>query len=321
VTKTGASDGKRLGSGPPIARREIQKISMSPVKLQIGPGWLAAGVLDGSLRPGVDDRLAIPVRARRSRRHVPRGLGRLLGPAILVALWFIATDAGWVDARTIASPHAVAEAAQRLIEAGQLQENLLVSLQRAMMGLVIGVSVGLVLALVAGLSRGGEFLLDANLQMLRSMPILALVPLAIVWFGIGEEVKIVLVSLAVMFPIYLNTHAAVRGVDRRFVDLAGTVGLSRLALVRRVILPGALPGFFTGLRFSVAIAWLVLVVSEQINASSGIGYLMTQARNIGRTDVIMVGLVIYALLGLISDTLVRLLEKKVLTWQSTLQSR
>lgn len=277
--------------------------------------------LDESLRPGVDDRLAVPVRSRRARRQVPHGIGRLLGPVVLIALWFVATSAGWVDARTLASPAAVWDATQRLLDTGQLQDNLLVSLQRAMTGLVIGVSVGVVLALVAGLTRVGEFLLDANLQMLRSMPILALVPLAIVWFGIGEEVKILLVSLAVMFPIYLNTHAAVRGVDSRFVDLAATVGLGRLALVRRVILPGALPGFFTGLRFSVAIAWLVLVVSEQINASSGIGYLMTQARNIGQTDVIMVGLVVYALLGLTSDTLVRLLERKALTWQSTLQSR
>ena len=270
---------------------------------------------------GVDDRLATPVRSRAARRGVPRGLGRLLGPVMLVLLWFVATSAGWVDARTLASPDAVLDAAARLWESGQLQDNLLVSLQRAMTGLAIGVAAGVVLALVAGLTRSGEFLLDANLQMLRSMPILALVPLAIVWLGIGEEVKILLVSLGVMFPIYLNTHAAVRGVDSRFVDLAATVGLGRLALVRRVVLPGALPGFFTGLRFSVAIAWLVLVVSEQINASSGIGYLMTQARNIGQTDVIMVGLVVYALLGLTSDALVRLLERKALTWQSTLQSR
>jgi sulfonate transport system permease protein len=277
---------------------------------------------DGSLHPGLDDRLATPVRPRRSSRwHVPSGVGRFFGPVLLLAAWFVVTDLGWVDSRTLASPSQVYEAARRLIEVGALQENLTVSLKRAMVGLAIGVTVGVVLALVSGLTRWGEYLLDANLQMLRSMPILALVPLAIVWFGIGEEVKILLVSLAVMFPIYLNTHAAIRGVDSRYVDLAATVGLGRVARVRRVILPGALPGFFTGLRFSVAIAWLVLVVSEQINASSGIGYLMTQARGIGQTDVIMVGLVVYALLGLTSDTLVRFLERRVLTWQSTLQSR
>jgi sulfonate transport system permease protein len=277
---------------------------------------------DESLRLGLDDRLARPVQPRSaSRRHVPPGLARLLGPVLLVVLWFLATGLGWVDARTLASPQQVWDAARRLQETGALQENLTVSLQRAMIGLVIGVAAGVVLAVLSGLSRLGEYLIDANLQILRSLPILALVPLAIVWFGIGEEVKILLVSLAVMFPIYLNTNAAIRGVDRRFVDLAQTVGLGRLALVRRVVLPGALPGFFIGLRFSVAIAWLVLVVSEQINASSGIGYLMTQARGLGQTDVIMVGLVVYAVLGLVSDVLVRFVEGRALTWQSTLRSR
>jgi sulfonate transport system permease protein len=283
----------------------------------------AAPPSDESLRVGLDDRLASPVRSRRAARvRVPTGVGRLLGPVLLVGAWYVATGpAGLLDERTLASPGQVASAARELIADGSLQENLAVSLQRAMLGLAIGVAVGTLLALVAGLSRLGEFLLDANLQMLRSMPILALVPLAIVWFGIGEEVKVLLVSLAVMFPIYLNTHAAIRGVDRRYLDLATTVGLGRLALVRRVVLPGSLPGFLTGLRFSVAIAWLVLVVSEQINASSGIGYLMTQARSVGQTDVIMVGLVVYALLGLTSDTLVRFLERRALTWQSTLRSR
>lgn len=277
---------------------------------------------DESLRLGLDDRLARPVQPRSaSRHHVPPGIARLLGPVLLVLLWFAATNLGWVDQRTLSSPQQVWDAAQRLWETGALQENLRVSLQRAMLGLAIGVAVGLVLALLSGLSRPGEYLIDANLQILRSLPILALTPLAIIWFGIGEEIKVLLVALAVTFPIYLNTNAAIRGVDSRFVDLARTVGLGRLALVRRVVLPGALPGFFTGLRFSVAIAWLVLVVSEQINAASGIGYLMTQARGLGQTDVIMVGLVVYAVLGLVSDMLVRLIERKALTWQSTLHSR
>jgi sulfonate transport system permease protein len=289
------------------------------LQIRESPGVRAG---DESLRPGIDDRLATPVRPRSSRRrHLPAALGRPLGPVVSLVAWFVVTNSGWVDRRTLASPQQVYDAARRLIEAGTLQDNLLVSLQRAMIGLAIGVTVGVVLALVAGLNGLGDSLIDANLQMLRSMPILALVPLAIVWFGIGEEVKILLVSLGVMFPIYLNTNAAIRGVDSRYVDLAATVGLGRFARVRRVILPGALPGFFTGLRFAVAIAWLVLVVSEQINATEGIGFLMTQARAIGQTDVIMVGLVVYALLGLISDTIVRFLERRVLTWQSTLRSR
>jgi len=274
---------------------------------------------DGSLLVGVDDRLAEPplVQRRRTRRTLPPEFARLLGPVLLVGAWFAVTATGVVDSRTLSSPGQVFEAAARLLEQGSLQNNLLTSLQRAMTGLALGVAIGAGLAVLAGLFRTAEYVLDANLQMLRSMPILALVPLAILWFGIGEEVKVLLVTLGVLFPVYLNTHAAIRGVDARFFDLAATLGLGRLQTIRRVVIPGALPGFFTGLRFSVAIAWLVLVVSEQINASSGIGYLMTAARGLGQTDVIMVGLLVYALLGLISDALVRMLERRALTWRST----
>ncbi|KHL19265.1 sulfonate transport system permease protein [Mumia flava] len=276
---------------------------------------------DEALRPGVDDRLALPRRSASAGRAA-RDVGlKLTGPLIALAAWFVLTATGLVPETTLPSPGQVFAAAAEMLRAGELQEHLLVSLQRAGAGLLIGVVTGVLLALLSGLSRTGEVLLDSNLQMLRAMPILALVPLAIVWFGIGEEVKIVLVALGVTFPVYLNTHAAIRSVDARYVDLATTVGLSRLALIRRVVLPGALPGFFTGLRFAVAIAWLVLVVSEQINASSGIGYLMTQARSISATDVIVVGLVVYALLGLTSDTLVRLIERRALSWRSTLQAR
>lgn len=271
---------------------------------------------DESLRPGVDDRLAAP------RRRLPRGRWtgeRLLGPLLVLLAWFVVTGAGWVSSIVLPPPADVWEAAAGLARSGALQEHLLISLQRAMVGLGIGVLVGTTLAVLAGLSRWGENLVDANMQMLRAMPILAMVPLAIVWFGIGEEVKIILVALGVTFPMYLNTHAAIRSVDSRYVDLAATVGLSRAALIRRVILPGSMPGFFTGLRFAAAIAWLVLVVSEQINANSGIGFLMTQARSISATDVIVVGLIVYAVLGLASDTLVRFIERKALTWRSTLQ--
>lgn len=246
---------------------------------------------------------------------------RLAGPVLLFAAWAAGSATGVISPDVLAPPEDVLATAADLLGTGQLQEHLLISLRRAMTGLLLGVTAGVLLALLSGLSRLGESLIDANMQMLRSMPILALVPLAIIWFGIGEEIKVILVALGVTFPVYLNTHAAIRGVDARYVDLAATVGLGRLALIRRVILPGAMPGFFTGLRFAVAVAWLVLVVSEQINASSGIGFLMTQARNLSQTDVIVVGLVVYAVLGLASDTLVRMVEGKALTWRSTLTSR
>lgn len=276
---------------------------------------------DGSLRVGVDDRFARPRAVPDARRRLTELAGRATGPLVLLALWWVASTLAWVSPILLPSPGSVWDAGTDLVSSGRLQENLAVSLGRAGAGLAIGVAVGVLLALVTGLSRVGELLIDSNVQMLRAMPILALQPLVIVWFGIGEPTKVLLVALAVTFPVYINTHAAIRSVDSRLVELATTLGLSRWALVRRVVLPGALPGFLTGLRFATAISWLVLVVAEQINATAGIGYLMTQARTVARTDVIIVGLVVYALLGLTSDLLVRLVERRSLTWASTLRAR
>lgn len=246
---------------------------------------------------------------------------RLIGPLLLVTAWFALTESGLVGPLIMPSPIDVATTGWRLASDGSLVEHLFVSMQRAFSGLGFGALAGATLAIVAGLFRWGEALIDANVQIIRALPILAMVPLAIVWFGIGEEVKVILVALGVTFPIYLNTHAAIQGIDRRFIELSDTLGLTRVALIRHVILPGALPGFFTGLRFAVSTSWLVLVVAEQINASSGIGFLMTQARSISATDVIVVGLVVYGLLGFTSDALVRAAERKVLSWRSTQATR
>ncbi|GAA3384235.1 MULTISPECIES: ABC transporter permease [Streptomyces] len=243
---------------------------------------------------------------------------RAAGPLLLLTAWWTSSGTGLLDPQTLASPTDVLRTALDLLGTSELQRHLLISLQRAALGLAFGVATGLALALTAGLSRLGEALFDGTVQLVRSLPILALVPLAILWFGIGEEVKVILVALGTLVPVYLNTHAALTGLDVRHAELAQTLDLSRGQFLRRIALPGAAPGFFTGLRMSVTISWLVLVVSEQINASSGIGYLMTQARTFGRTDVIVVGLVVYGLLGLLSDTLVRLLERKALAWRRTL---
>ncbi|MFC9329754.1 ABC transporter permease [Kitasatospora sp. NPDC057015] len=258
-------------------------------------------------------RPARPV-GRRARR-VP--FARALGPLLVLALWQLASATGVLDPQTLAPPGEVAGTGWGLLADGELQHHLLVSLRRASAGLAFGVLAALLLALAAGLSRVGEALLDGTVQLLRALPILALVPLAILWFGIGEQVKIILVALGTFFPVYLNTHAALTGQDTQWAELAQTLRLSRWTYLTRIALPGAAPGFFTGLRMSVTISWLVLVVSEQINADSGIGYLMTEARTFGQTDVIVVGLVVYGLLGLLSDTLVRLLEGRVLTWRRT----
>ena len=270
---------------------------------------------------GADPRLAPRPRLRRRLgpgRTTTRGLA--LGPALLVAAWFAGSATGVLDPATLSPPWTVVTTFGELVADGRLQSNLLTSVQRAALALVLGVAAGVALALVAGLTRIGEALVDGPVQIKRAIPTLALIPLAIVWFGIGEEMKIIMIALSVFVPIYINTHAALRGVDARYVELAESVGLSRRQFVRRVALPGALPGFFTGLRLAVTISWTALVVVEQVNATSGIGYLMTQARTYGQTEIIVVGLVVYAVFGLVGDMAVRTAERRALTWRRTLGS-
>ena len=242
----------------------------------------------------------------------------LLGPAALLVLWTGSSATGLLDPRILSEPWTVVSTAGELIADGRLQENLTVSAQRAALGLFFGIVVGSLLALVAGLSRLGEAVIDGPIQIKRAIPGLALIPLLILWFGIDETMKVITIALGVFVPIYLQTHAGLRGIDLRYVELAQTVGLSRAGFIRRVVLPGALPGFFLGLRFAVTGAWVSLVVVEQINSTSGIGYMMELARTYGQTNIIVLGLVVYGLLGLLSDVVVRFLERKALSWQRTL---
>lgn len=240
---------------------------------------------------------------------------RVVAPLLLVLAWQAGATLGLIPVRTVSAPVDVIASFYHLVLSGELQQNLLVSLARVGVGMAIAIVAGTVLALIAGLSRLGEDSVDASLQMLRTMPHLALVPLFILWFGIGETPKIALVALGGLFPIYLNLFAGIRGVDRKLIEAAQTLGLSRLELIRHVILPGALPSFLVGLRYAVGVGWLSLVVGEQINAESGIGFMMMNAREFLRTDIIMVGLLVYALLGLSADLGVRWIERRALIWR------
>lgn len=240
---------------------------------------------------------------------------RFVSPLVLVLLWQAASTLGLLSPRTLASPLQIVETGWGLLASGELPWHLAVSLGRVAAGLAIGLSVGAGLALVAGLSRLGEDIVDAPVQMLRTLPFLALVPLFILWFGIGEAPKIALVALGTAFPIYLNLFAGIRGVEPKLAEMGRVFGLDRAGLLRHVVLPGALPSALVGLRYSLGVAWLSLVVAEQVNASAGIGYLINDARDFLRTDVIMVGLVLYALLGLLADGSVRVLERRLLAWR------
>ncbi|ADB29314.1 binding-protein-dependent transport systems inner membrane component [Kribbella flavida DSM 17836] len=265
---------------------------------------------------------AVTTRPVRRRRRLGPGkpirFGAAIGPVLLLAIWSIGSAAGWLDPRVLSAPWTVVTTTGDLIADGRLQSNLLTSTQRAFVGLGLGILLGTVLALASGLSRIGEAVLDGPIQIKRAIPSLALLPLLILWLGIGETMKITTITLGVFVPIYIHTHNGLRTIDSRYVELAQTVGLSRWTFVRRVVLPGALPGFLLGLRFAVTGAWLSLVVVEQINSTSGIGYMMELARTYGQTDIIIVGLVLYGILGLLSDGAVRLIQRKALSWRRTL---
>lgn len=244
---------------------------------------------------------------------------RILGPLLVLLLWYVASAQQWVSAAKLPGPAAVITAFNETIATGVLADDLLMSLQRAAIGLGLGVSLGFVLAVIAGLSRIGDSVIDGNVQVKRAIPNLALIPLFIIWLGIGETMKVTVIALGVMVPIYINTHAALRSIDRRFVELGQTVALSRKRFIRDIVIPASLPGFFTGLRLGVTGAWTALVVVETINATSGIGYMISQARTYGQTELVLLGLIIYGVLGFSSDAAVRLIERRVLSWRQSLE--
>jgi sulfonate transport system permease protein len=198
-------------------------------------------------------------------------------------------------------------------------EHLAISGWRAGLGFVIGGSIGLALGFITGLSKWGERLLDSSVQMIRNVPHLALIPLVILWFGIDESAKIFLVALGTLFPIYLNTYHGIRNVDPALVEMARSYGLSGFSLFWQVILPGALPSILVGVRFALGFMWLTLIVAETISASSGIGYLAMNAREFLQTDVVVLAIVLYAVLGKLADLAHRGLERVWLRWHPAYQ--
>ncbi|HMI19074.1 MAG TPA: ABC transporter permease [Sphingomonas sp.] len=263
--------------------------------------------------------VVVPVRQRRPLGPgKPSRNGHLLGPGLLLLYWAVLSATGWLDPRTLPAPWTAVTAAAELLREGRLQTNLAVSAARAATGLLVGGAAGVLLAFLSGLSLLGGYVIDGIVQLKRGIPILALIPFMVLWFGIGEPMKVAVIAVAAFFPIYIQTHSALRAIDLRYVELAETLGLSRAQFLTRIIIPGALPGFLLGLRFGATAAWLALVVVEQLNATSGIGYMVTLARNYAQTDVMLVGLVVYALLGFGTDSVIRWGERHLLTWRRTL---
>jgi sulfonate transport system permease protein len=262
---------------------------------------------------------AAPATAPGAARRL-RGLASWAVPALVLLAWELAARAGWLSARILPEPLAVGGAAWELVRSGELARDVAVSTGRALAGLAIGGGLGLALGLLTGTFRTAETLLDTTLQMVRNVPPLALIPLVILWFGIGESAKLFLVATGVFFPIYLNTYHGIRSVDAGLVEMARSYGLSGWPLYREVILPGALPSILVGLRFALGLMWVLLIVAETISAQSGIGYMTMNAREFLQTDVVLVGVLLYALLGKLADLIARALERRCLRWHPSYQA-
>ena len=237
-------------------------------------------------------------------------------PLALVAIWQVTCVYGLVPETVLPRPTAVIQTAWAMTRTGELPAAMGVSFLRAVAGLVVGGGIGFVLGLSNGLSRLSDRLTDTTLQMLRNVPHLALIPLVILWFGIGEGAKLFLVALGVFFPMYLNTLHGIRSVDPQLIEMGRSYGMSTRTLFRRVIFPSALPSIFVGLRFGLGIMWLTLIVAETIAAQSGLGYMAMQAREFMQTDIVVMAIVIYALLGKLADVVATLIERWFMPWQA-----
>ena len=297
-TSAGPPRGTAPGSGPAAA-------SAAGSSTAATPGAAGAAGAAARRRPG------------RPSRHA---WYRLISPLAVLVIWQLVSSSGLVSEQKLPSPSTVLHTAITLITTnsaayGTLQGAMAVSLERVAIGFALGGSAGLILAVIAGLSRLGENSVNPLLQMLRTLPLFGLIPVFIVWFGIGELPKVLLIALGAAIPLYLNTFAGIRNVDAKLAEAGQSLGLTRAEMIRHIILPGALPQMLVGLRQSLGVAWLALVVAEQINANAGLGFMISQATQFLRNDVIFVALLVYCLLGLLTDALVRLLERRALAWR------
>lgn len=239
-----------------------------------------------------------PVKKRsvsRGTKHIGQRLLPWIVPILLVLIWQISSQTGLLESRVLPAPTAVVSAFWTLLLSGELWQHVKVSAGRALMGLLVGGGLGLFLGLLNGSSKVASNLLDTTLQMIRNIPALALIPLVILWFGIDESAKLFLVAVGVFFPMYINTYHGIRSVDPQLIEMGKSYGLSRWQLYKDIILPGAMPSILVGLRFSLGLVWVLLIVAETISAQSGIGYMTMNAREFLQTDIVLVGILLYAL--------------------------
>ncbi len=286
----------------------------------VAPGSTASSSVVAAPRPRVDREVFTPVVKARgplaSLRRLRWPLGIYTTPVALLVVWEVLALTGILGPTYAPAPTAIARSAVRLWQQGVLGPDLAISLQRAAIGLALGLTVGIVTGVISGLLRTGEYLFNGIVSVFNTIPILAVLPVMVVWFGIDELPKVLVIAFGAFVPMYLNLFSAIRGIDQRLIEMARTTGVDTRRLITRVLAPGALPGFLVGLRFSLAYSILGLVAAETVNADKGLGFLITQGQTYLQTDQVFVGLVIYSILGLAADQLVRVLEKVLLRWRA-----
>ncbi|MEW2121030.1 ABC transporter permease [Streptomyces sp. NPDC005474] len=296
----------------------MTELSLKAPAVTVGPVAETTSARQREVFLPSDARRRTPLSTLRERLRWP--LGIYTTPAVILVAWEILARAGEVSKTYAPAPTSIVKSAADLWQQGVLGPDLAISLQRAGIGLAIGLTVGIVTGVLGGLLRSGEYLFNGLVQVLNTIPLLAVLPLMIVWFGIDELTKVLLISFGAGVPMYLNLFAAIRGVDQRLIEMARTTGAGTWRLVTRVLVPGALPGFLVGLRFSLAYSVLGLVAAETVNADKGLGFLITQGQTYLQTNQVFVGLVIYSLLGLLADQFVRALERVLLRWRPSYEA-
>jgi sulfonate transport system permease protein len=268
----------------------------------------------------LEQNLTVPRRALPALPR-PARLGelawRLAVPLGLLALWQLVTALGVFEPSQLPAPADVLAAAGELAGRWELPEHVLISVQRVLLGFAAGAVLATLLGAAVGLSRRAEELLEPTLQALRAIPSLAWVPLLVLWMGVDEGPKVTLVAIGAFFPVYTTFVAGIRQIDRKLVEVGYAYGLEGAALARQVLLPAALPSLLTGLRIGLAQGWLFLVAAELIAASRGLGFLLVDGQNTGRADIIVLSIVLLALIGKATDSLIQRLERRLLHWSDT----
>lgn len=240
-------------------------------------------------------------------------------PFLIIVIWEVSNKTGLLANTILPAPSAVLKAGYEQAISGTLWTHLQISTTRALLGFVIGGSLAFIIGIINGIVPVAQRYLDTTIQMLRNIPNLALIPLVIIWFGVGEEGKIFLVAISVFFPIYVNTYHGIRNIDPRLIEMGKIYNLSKTKLFFKVIILGAMPSILVGIRYSLGIMWLTLIVAETVAASSGIGYMSMNAREYMQLDIVVLAIILYAILGKVADSIARLLEKKLLKWNPAYQ--